>query len=86
MHCLSGGNDGLINLWDLSTANQIPVSSMQGHIGPVYSALWHPTHASIFGSCSSDKTFRVWDLRKKGAIKLIPAHTEEVLGFDFNKY
>ena len=83
---LSGGNDGLLKLWDVSGKTSEAMSSFAGHLGPVYTALWHPTHASIIGSCSQDKTFRVWDLRKNGAIKLIPAHSEEVLGFDFNKY
>ena len=47
---------------------------------------WHPTHESIFGSCSGDQTARVWDLRSGKDVKRIHAHTSEVLSMDFNKY
>lgn len=35
---------------------------------------------------SGDKTIRVWDLRKKGTVKLIQASACDVLSVDFNKY
>ncbi len=52
----------------------------------VYSAIWHPTHESIFGSCSGDQTVRIWDLRAGKDVKRIHAHNNEVLSCDFNKY
>ena len=52
----------------------------------MYSAIWHPTHESIFGSCSGDQTARVWDLRTGKDVKRIHAHTNEILSMDFNKY
>ena len=48
--------------------------------------MWHPTHESIFGSCSGDQTVRVWDLRQGRDVKRIHAHHNEVLSMDFNKY
>ena len=48
--------------------------------------MWHPTHESIFGSCSGDQTCRVWDLRSGKNVKKIHAHNAEVLSMDFNKY
>ena len=52
----------------------------------VYQAIWHPTHESIFGSCSGDQTIRIWDLRTGKDVKKIHAHSNEVLSCDFNKY
>jgi peroxin-7 len=52
----------------------------------VYSAIWHPTHESIFGSCSGDQTARIWDIRVGKDVKKIHAHGNEVLSMDFNKY
>lgn len=56
------------------------------HDFTVYEVKWHPTHESIFGSCSGDQTCRVWDLRTGKDVKRIHAHSNEVLSFDFNKY
>ena len=52
----------------------------------VYAAIWHPTHESIFGSCSGDMTIRVWDIRSGKDVKRIVAHSNEILSIDFNKY
>lgn len=52
----------------------------------VYAAIWHPTHESIFASCSGDQTVRIWDVRSGKDVKRIQAHTNEVLSIDFNKY
>lgn len=56
------------------------------HDFTVYEAKWHPTHESIFGSCSGDQTCRVWDLRTGKDVKRIHGHTNEILSMDFNKY
>ena len=52
----------------------------------VYQAMWHPTHESIFGSCSGDQSVRIWDTRTGKDVKRIHAHMNEVLSCDFNKY
>lgn len=49
-------------------------------------AVWHPTHESIFASCSGDQLCRVWDLRSGKDVKKIHAHTNDILSIDFNKY
>ena len=48
--------------------------------------MWHPTHESIFASCSADKTCRIWDLRSGQCVKIIRAHQNDILSLDFNKY
>ena len=59
---------------------------MFSHDFTVYAATWHPTHESIFGSCSGDQTARIWDLRSGKDVKRIHGHSNEILAMDFNKY
>eukprot|EP00826_Nyctotherus_ovalis_P060287 TRINITY_DN8441_c0_g1_i1.p1 TRINITY_DN8441_c0_g1~~TRINITY_DN8441_c0_g1_i1.p1 ORF type:complete len:104 (+),score=26.40 TRINITY_DN8441_c0_g1_i1:627-938(+) len=40
----------------------------------------------IVATGSGDRTIRIWDLRKKGTVKLIQASAYDVLSIDFNKY
>ena len=56
------------------------------HDNTSYSAVWHPTHDSIFASCSADQMCRVWDLRTGKDEKRIHAHQSDILSIDFNKY
>lgn len=49
---LSASYDRTIKLWDI---NMITGSEATFHHDfTVYQAIWHPTHESIFGSCSGD--------------------------------
>lgn len=82
---LTASFDKTIKLWDAETLNTGPRQGFQ-HDFTVYAAVWHPTHESIFGSCSGDQTCRVWDLRSGKDVKRIHAHQNEILSMDFNKY
>jgi peroxin-7 len=82
---LTASNDKTIGLWDAQSLQQGPVKRFV-HDHTVYAAIWHPTHDSIFGSCSGDQTCRVWDLRSGKDVKRIHAHQNEILSMDFNKY
>lgn len=80
----SYNNERTIKLWDI---NMMAGSERTfQHDFVVYQAVWHPTHESIFGSCSGDSTVRVWDIRSGKDVKRIHAHQNEVLSCDFNKY
>lgn len=72
-----------VKVWDATTMTNTNVFT---HEFTSYQAIWHPTHESIFGSCSGDQTVRIWDLRSNNAVKRIHAHSNEVLSMDFNKY
>ena len=50
---LSASFDKTIALWDANTLAQGPKQRFL-HDFTVYAAIWHPTHESIFGSCSGD--------------------------------
>ena len=72
-----------VKVWDATKMAQLQEFS---HEFTAYSAIWHPTHESILGSCSGDQTMRIWDLRQGKDVKRIHAHSNEVLSMDFNKY
>jgi len=84
---LSGGNDGLAFLWcpapgGWKVASEDP---FRGHSASVEDVQWkrHGAGAqSIFASCSSDKSFRVWDVREqsrtKSAVHVPEAHPTDV--------
>ena len=77
--------DTTIRLWDVSTPQNGPLNTFK-HDQSVYQSIWHPTHESIFASCSDDQTCRVWDLRSGKDVKRIRAHNNGILSIDFNKY
>lgn len=82
---LTGSFDKHAKLWEANKINAGPIASF-AHDFTVYQALWHPTHQSIFGTCSGDQMARIWDLRSGQAVKKIHAHQNEILSMDFNKY
>jgi peroxin-7 len=50
---LTASFDKTIGLWDATQLQAGPKQRFQ-HDFTVYEAKWHPTHESIFGSCSGD--------------------------------
>lgn len=48
---LSASYDRTIKLWDV---NAVSSEATFQHDFVVYNSIWHPTHESIFGSCSGD--------------------------------
>lgn len=81
---LSASYDATVKLWDINMVTGSDATF--SHDAIVHQAIWHPTHDSIFASCSDDQTLRVWDTRSGKNVKKIHAHTKEVLTCDFNKY
>ena len=48
---LTTSTDQKVKVWDATTMTQ---TAEFMHDFTSYSAIWHPTHESIFGSCSGD--------------------------------
>lgn len=59
----SGGNDGMLNIWDQRAS--VPVAVFNQHRAAAIKALaWHPTQSNVLasGGGSADRTLRLWDV------------------------
>lgn len=86
---LSGDLDGRIFL---TTANQSSFitapAPFTGHTQPVEDIQWSPSEATVFASCSSDRSVRVWDVRAKGrksAAQIAGAHESDINVMSWNR-
>ncbi|XP_017270741.1 glutamate-rich WD repeat-containing protein 1 [Kryptolebias marmoratus] len=60
---LSGGDDGLLKVWDLRQFKAgRPVASFKQHCGPVTSVEWSPADSSVFAASGADDVISQWDL------------------------
>jgi len=92
-HLLTGDNSKNIHLWRPTeaavsswTVEQRPFT---GHEAAVEDIQWSPSEASVFSSCSTDKTVRIWDIRappnKACMITVENAHDMDVNVISWNK-
>ncbi|XP_063235523.1 glutamate-rich WD repeat-containing protein 1 [Bacillus rossius redtenbacheri] len=59
----SGGDDGVVNIWDLRQFKDgTAVAMFKHHTEPITTIEWHPSEASIFASGGSDNQIALWDL------------------------
>ncbi|KAK7147633.1 hypothetical protein R3I94_010220 [Phoxinus phoxinus] len=60
---LSGGDDGLLKVWDLRQFQSgHPVASFKQHSAPVTSVQWSPVDSSVFAASGADDVISQWDL------------------------
>lgn len=60
---LSGGDDGLLKVWDLRQFQSgHPVASFKQHSAPVTSVEWNPIDSSVFAASGADDVVSQWDL------------------------
>ncbi|XP_067935012.1 glutamate-rich WD repeat-containing protein 1-like [Watersipora subatra] len=60
---LSGGDDGLIKVWELRQFKTgKPVALFKHHTSAITSVAWHPTDGSVFGASGADNQITLWDL------------------------
>lgn len=63
--------------------------TIPAHDACVYAARFSPTSPDTLASCSSDGTLKIWDTKippNPQSALTIPAHANEVLSLDWNKY
>ncbi|KAM9723497.1 glutamate-rich WD repeat-containing protein 1 [Menidia menidia] len=60
---LSGGDDGLLKVWDLRQFKTgRPVASFKQHSAPITSVEWNPVDSSVFAASGADDVVSQWDL------------------------
>ncbi|XP_002733247.1 glutamate-rich WD repeat-containing protein 1-like [Saccoglossus kowalevskii] len=60
---LSGGDDGLIKVWDLRQFQKgKPVAKFKHHTAPITSVEWHHADSTVFAASGADNQMTLWDL------------------------
>lgn len=60
---LSGGDDGMLKVWDLRQfQNGVPIATFKHHTAPITSVEWHPTDSTVFVASGDDHQITIWDL------------------------
>ncbi|KAI9598496.1 WD40-repeat-containing domain protein [Syncephalis fuscata] len=85
---LTGDGHGKIFATSANNAGfQTDSVAFQGHQGSVEDLQWSPTEKTVFASCSSDRTIRIWDTRAQRTKEAIgfEAHTADVNVISWNR-
>lgn len=62
-YILSGGDDGVVKIWDLRQFQKGKSSaSFKHHTAPITSVEWNPLDSSVFAAAGSDDQISIWDL------------------------
>lgn len=60
----SGSEDCTVKVWNLDSKGSLDkICDLKDHTNSVEQLTWHPESPDVFGSVSSDKTLRIWDIR-----------------------
>ncbi|KAG1654551.1 Glutamate-rich WD repeat-containing protein 1 [Nymphon striatum] len=60
---ISGGDDGLIKVWDLRQIKEgKPVAMFKHHTAPITSIEWHPSDGTVYAASGADNQLSIWDL------------------------
>jgi WD40 repeat protein/DNA-binding SARP family transcriptional activator len=79
-YALSGGNDKLLVLWDVATANIVHL--LEGHTSSIAAVAFSPD-GRLALSASNDRSVILWDLRTGSAIRRYAGHDAAVVGAVF---
>mgnify|MGYP005840256527 CR=1 FL=1 len=79
----SGGADGMVRLWDISSGTAIaPGALLAGHTGAV-TALAFNLDGSLVASGGEDRTVRLWDVQTGSALIVLTSHAAAVASLAF---
>ncbi|KAI9146365.1 WD40 repeat-like protein [Paraphysoderma sedebokerense] len=81
---VTGSADHSVRVWDLRKSNS-PVSTISGHTFAVRRVKWCPWRENVLASVGYDMTARVASVEGR-TLHVNDAHTEFVLGLDWNLY
>ncbi|ETO32164.1 WD repeat-containing protein [Reticulomyxa filosa] len=75
--------ENIIQIWDVSSANEVNTKELKGHFERVCEAQFSPDGTMII-SCSNDKTIRLWDVKSGIEVKKLEGHTDNVRTVQFS--
>lgn len=82
---LTASWDHTVKLWDPAVARS--VATYTDHTFCAYAAMWSPQSATVFATASGDRSIKLFDTKAPSAVQSIaPAHGDEILCLDWNKY
>lgn len=91
-YLLSGSDDAIICLWDISAAGAEvnALRKWEGHHDVIEDVSWHQHSPHIFGSVGDDCKVLVWDIRKphvsEASIQVANAHKADINSISFNPF
>lgn len=83
----TGDCAGSIRVWNPNGASwQVDSSAYLGHKSSIEDLQWSPTEATVFSSCSADRTVKIWDTRGRTGPQLsLKAHDSDVNVIAWNR-
>ena len=76
----SGGDDGMLKIWDLRMFDKgKPVAVFKHHTQPITSVEWHPKDFSVLASSGADNQIALWDLAIEKDPEEMPEKTDDEL-------
>jgi WD40 repeat protein len=81
----TASDDFLVRLFDARTGRLVEGGALkpgEGHVHYVTSVAWAPC-GNLLASGSFDETARIWDVRRRGCVRAIPAHADSVYSVDW---
>lgn len=59
----SGGDDGVLNIWDLRQfQTKTPIATFKHHTQPITTVEWHPHDSTVLATGGADNQIALWDL------------------------
>ncbi|HRW08893.1 MAG TPA: WD40 repeat domain-containing protein, partial [Caldilineaceae bacterium] len=83
----SGGDAGVIYLWDIASESDQPRQRLAGHSAGISSIAFRPAsqgHPQLLVSGSIDRSLRLWDIASGKTIHTLTGHTERVWSVCFS--